>query len=294
MNGRNVQIRLGGPLTPVVKGIMITNALFFLLQKIIGNFSPDVIETYFGLSYLGIFQDLRIWQILTYMFLHGSWFHILFNLIGLWMFAGELEELWGSKQFLKYYMITGIGAGIFISLMNYFIYTKYSLSPITIGASGAIYGILLAYGLTWPNRQVLLYFVIPIKIKYLVIAFGVIEFMGTLSTITSSQGNISHIGHIGGIITGLIYIFAKYKPYSRRKKIAKKPINESSFSRFLKKHRLNKKKKEIEVRMAAKEIIDTLLDKIAKSGMSSLSERERKRLDWARKHYYPEEKETIH
>lgn len=294
MNGKSIQLRFGGPITPVLKVLMISCGSIFLLQQILDIISPGFLTAVFGLSYLGFFVELRIWQILTYIFFHGGWFHILFNLLGLWMFAGELENLWGSRRFLYYFLLTGIGAGVFILVMNYYVYSQYHISPITIGASGAIYGILLAYGVTWPNRKVLLYFVIPVKIKYIVLVFGLIEFFGTLSSISGNPGNISHIGHLGGLVTGAIYIFGKSRFFrSAQGRFGVK----KSHNPFLKKiHdvRMEKKRKEIQTRIKAKEIIDILLEKIAREGMSSLNTEERKMLEWARKHYYPEEKETMH
>jgi membrane associated rhomboid family serine protease len=294
MNGQKVQLRFGGPITPVLKVMMITCGSIFLIQQIMEIVYPGFLEVYFGLSYLGFFNELRIWQIATYMFLHGGWFHILFNLIGLWMFAGELESLWGSRRFLFYYLLTGIGAGVFILLMNYYVYAQYRMSPITIGASGAIYGILLAYGVTWPNRKVLLYFVIPVKIKYLVMVFGLIEFFGTLSSVSDNPGNISHIGHLGGLITGAIYLlgrsrFFQTKAVSSRLKKASNPLTKKIHNA-----KMEKKRKEIQTRIKAKEIIDMLLEKIAREGMNSLNAEERRMLEWARKNYYPEEKETMH
>jgi len=291
MHGRNVNIRFGGPLTPTVKKLMIINGGIFLLQQFTGLVKPNMLEYFFGLHHLGLFHEFKLWQVFTYMFLHGGWLHIIFNLIALWMFAGELEQVWGSKKFLRYYLYSGIGAGIFIALMNYFVFINYQINPVTIGASGAIYAILLAYGLTWPNREVLLYFLFPVKMKYLVIVFGLIEFFGTLSSAAGTGGNISHVGHLGGLISGFIFIMYRTK-FSGGKKASTKNINPLNTS--LKKIRIKKKKKEIETRIKAKEIIDELLEKIARSGMSSLSPDEKKRLEWARKHYYPEGDDTVH
>lgn len=293
MLGQNMNIRIGGPLTPVVKKLLILNAAIFIVQQIVGAFQPNAMELLFGLHHQGFMQELKLWQIVTYMFLHGGWFHILFNLLGIWMFAGELEQLWGSSLFLRYYLYTGIGAGIFIAAMNYFLYLKYQVDPVTLGASGAIYGILLAYGWTWPNRQVLLYFVLPIKVKYLVIVFGLIEFFGTLSSATGTGGNISHIGHLGGLISGLIFILIRMRK-THTSYTVKKEAADNVLSRAMKKRRMNKKKKEIETRIQAKKIIDELLEKIARHGMSSLSKKEKKDLEWARKHYYPENDEILH
>jgi membrane associated rhomboid family serine protease len=293
MAGQNINIRIGGPLTPVVKKLLIINGVIFIAQLIIGLFYPGAMEQIFGLHHQGFVQELKLWQILTYMFLHGGWFHILFNLLGIWMFAGELEQIWGSSLFIRYYLLCGMGAGLFIALMNYFMYTRHQINPVTLGASGAIYAILLAYGWTWPNRQVLLYFVIPIKVKYLVIIFGLIEFFGTLSTAAGTGGNISHIGHLGGLVSGLIFILIRMKK-TEKAETRIKVVNDNYISRILKKRRLNKKKKDIDVRIQAKQIIDELLEKIARQGMSSLTLKERKDLEWARKHYYPDNDEILH
>ena len=229
MYGQNVKLRLGGPITPIVKKLLILNGAIFLFQQFIGLIYPNVIERIFGLHHIGLLYEFKIWQLFTYMFLHGGWLHIIFNLIALWMFAGELEQLWGSKLFLKYYIYSGTGAGLFIALMNYIIFSRYQVSPVTIGASGAIYAILLAYGLTWPNREVLLYFIIPVKIKYLVIGFGLIEFFGTLSSAAGTGSNISHIGHLGGLISGLFFIVTRKKSSGRSyKKTSNKPGKKDS------------------------------------------------------------------
>ncbi len=285
-------LRFGGPITPMVKRLMIINGVIFLLQLIVGLVAPGRIEYYFGLHHIGLLHRFMIWQPFTYMFLHGNFLHIFFNLFALWMFAGELELQWGSNTFLRYYLFSGIGAGIFIAVMNFVIFEKYGSSPITIGASGALYAILLAYGLTWPNREVLLYFLFPIKMKYLVIIFGAIEFFGTISSAQGAGGNISHIGHLGGLVSGFIYIMYRVKisPLSRKRTKDKRGVVDE----YLKQSRLKKKQEEIETRIQAKLIIDRLLEKIAREGMSSLTPKERKELEWARKHYYPDDSTTIH
>jgi membrane associated rhomboid family serine protease len=287
MYQRNISIRFGGPLTQGVKLLMIINFSVFIIQQIAGLFEPNMLEVFLGISHNGFVSNLMLWQPFTYMFLHGGWFHIFFNLLALWMFGGDLESIWGKRKFLQYYIFSGIGAGLFIALMNYYVALSRGEFSVTIGASGAIYSLLLAYGLTWPNREVLLYFLFPIKIKYLLIAFGLMEFFGTLSTAGGSGGNISHIGHLGGLLAGfLLYKFFQKKSF--------KSSGASFFEKFMKKRRIEKKKKEIEVRIEAKQIIDETLDKIAKHGMASLSEEEKKRLEWARRNYYRSGNETIH
>jgi len=293
MYQRNVSIRIGGPVTPGVKFLMIVNGTVFLIQQIAGLIIPDgnLIEGLFGLSHNGFINSFMIWQPFTYMFLHGGWMHIFFNLIGLWMFAGELEIAWGKSKFLRYYILSGIGAGFFISLMNYIAFIKFGESAAlvtTIGASGAIYAVLLAYAMLWPDREVLFYFILPVKIKYLVIAFGLMEFFGTLSSAAGAGGNISHIGHLGGIISG--YFLIRFMRSSKSSVKFKK----SFIEKFKKQNRLNEKKKVIDTRIVAKKIIDDLLGKIAKNGMNSLTPEEKKKLEWARKHYYSSNDDILH
>ncbi|HEY1407238.1 MAG TPA: rhomboid family intramembrane serine protease [Spirochaetota bacterium] len=288
--GKTSGFRIGGPLTPAVKFLLICNFAIFIIQQIVALFSPELIDSLFGLSYYGIAQHHFFWQIFTYMFLHGGWIHIFFNLFSLWVFGGDLEQLWGSRRFISYYLFAGVGAGIFITLMNVFMTTRnpaLGFVP-TVGASGAIYALLLAYGMIWPNREVLVYFLFPVKIKYLLIFFGLIEFFGTLNSIRGVEGNISHIGHIGGLFTGFIILMAY-----RRKHPAYRSSS-SLFSFVARKIRNRRKQKLITTRIQAKETIDRLLDKIAKQGMSSLSHAEKKELEWARKYYYPSEDEIIH
>ena len=289
------QMRIGGPLTPIVKNIIIINVVVFLIQTISQDFGSNVLSTYFGLSHSGLIVNKYIWQVFTYMFLHGGWFHIIFNLLALWMFGGELERKWGSRYFLKYYLYSGIGAGFFIAIVNYLTYmpnTVFGHDPSTLGASGAILGILLAYGLTWPNKEILLYFVIPVKIKYLILGYGFISFYGTLVSLAGPHSdNISHIGHLGGLISG--YILFKYmKNNGMRNSSTSK--TDGFLNSYLRKKRLKRKKNVIENRIIAKKIIDTLLEKITKSGMNSLSSKEKKDLEWARKNYYPDKNDTIH
>ena len=294
MRGQNVNIRFGGPLTPVVKQLLIINGVVYLVGLIVeAIISPGFIANYFGLSHVGMFENFMVWQIFTYMFIHTQFLHLFFNLLALFMFGGELEQIWGKKLFLRYYLICGLGAGLFIALLNFYLFSSMGVSGPTIGASGAIYGILIAYGLTWPNREVLLFFVIPVKIKYLVAGFGVFSFIMTIESMQGGSGNISHIGHFGGLVTGLVYILWRIKPYQERYISAAK-MKDNPLSNAMKKSRVKKKKKDIETRIEAKKIIDDLLEKIARDGMSSLSAKEKKQLEWARRHYYPEDRDTLH
>lgn len=288
------QLRLVGPLTEMVKVLLIFNVAIFLFQQFARLVAPGYIEEFFALSHAGVAVYRRYWQLLSYMFLHGGWLHIFFNMFALWMFGSEIERHYGSRFFIIYYLLSGFGAGICIALMNWILSTAnpYNAIITTMGASGAVYALLLAYGMTWPNREVYLYFLFPIKMKYLVIGFGVIEFFGTLNTLGGGGGNISNVGHLGGLLTGLILFatgFARNVTQGSTGLFKKNPVGD-----FLKKQRLDKKRQQIEKRIKAKEIIDRLLDKIAAEGVQSLSAEEKNDLEWARRNYYPDNNETFH
>lgn len=278
--------RFGNPITPSVKKIIVFTSAIYLIQLVGNIIAPEFIETTFGIHHIGFVHQLKLWQPLTYMFLHGNFFHIFFNMFALWMFGSDLEELFGSKNFTRFYVYSGIGAGICIALMNMYIFNHYEYNPITIGASGAIYALLLAYGMIWPDREVLLYFLFPIKMKYLLLIFGGIEFFGTLASASGAGGNISHIGHLGGLITGFILLKSKFW---YRKKAFFNPFNS-----LYRNYRLARHKKRIEERIKAKEIIDSLLDKITRYGYGSLTPEEKRKLEWARKHFYPDNSDIIH
>ncbi|MBI5374841.1 MAG: rhomboid family intramembrane serine protease [Candidatus Schekmanbacteria bacterium] len=183
----------GGSLTPAVKSLIYINAGFFLLQ----TFTKDKILFIFGLIPKLVIGELYVWQLFTYQFLHGGLFHILFNMLALWMFGSDLERRWGSGFFMKYYFLCAIWAGISSTA-----FTPSSMVPI-IGASGAVYGILLAYGLLYPDRTILMYFVFPMKMRYFLILIGGIEFF---STISATNAGVAHIAHLGGMIFGYIYL----------------------------------------------------------------------------------------
>lgn len=183
----------GYGLTPVVKNLMIITGIVFFLQMFVSRW----FDLYFGLVPILVWKKYFLWQLFTYIFLHGGFPHILFNLLALYMFGGELENYWGSKKFLFYFFFCGIGAGICTV-----IFSPYQFVP-TIGASGAIYGLLLAFGWLFPNRPILIYFLLPIPAKYFVIIFGLIEFFSSMG---GSGGGVAHLTHLGGLLFGLFYM----------------------------------------------------------------------------------------
>jgi membrane associated rhomboid family serine protease len=183
----------GSGLTPTIKNLMIVMGAVFLLQTLVSS----GINFYLGLVPILVWKKYFLWQLFTYIFLHGGFTHILFNLLALYMFGGELESYWGSKKFLRYFFFCGIGAGICSVL-----FAPYQFIPI-IGASGAIYGILLAFGWLFPSRLIYIYFLFPIPAKYFVIIFGLIELF---SSMEGTGGGVAHLTHLGGLVFGLIYM----------------------------------------------------------------------------------------
>jgi membrane associated rhomboid family serine protease len=196
----------GSGLTPIVKKLLIANVAVFVASFLGAALGLGSVFQMLMLTPRSVTQTFAIWQLVTYMFLHAGFWHILFNMFGLWMFGGELERTWGSRRFLNYYFLTGIGAGLTIVLLG-------PSSPIpTVGASGAIYGILLAYGVLFPDRIIMVpiffFFFVPIPAKYLVMILGGIAFLSALS----SPGDlVSHTGHLGGMVVGLMYL--RGRPY---------------------------------------------------------------------------------
>jgi len=183
----------GYGVTPVIKNLMIIMGMVFLLQMFVTRW----FDIYLGLVPFLVWKKFFLWQLFTYIFLHGGFSHILFNLLALWMFGGELENYWGSRRFLRYFFFCGIGAGICTV-----IFTPYQFIPV-IGASGAIYGILLAFGWLFPNRLIYIYFLFPIPAKYMVIIFGLIELF---SSMEGTGGGVAHLTHLGGLLFGLFYM----------------------------------------------------------------------------------------
>jgi membrane associated rhomboid family serine protease len=185
----------GYGLTPVIKNLMIIMGMVFLLQMFVNSW----FDIFLGLVPFLVWKKYFLWQLFTYIFLHGGFSHILFNLLALWMFGGELENYWGSKKFLRYFLFCGIGAGICTVLFTPEIYQHIPV----IGASGAIYGILLAFAWLFPNRPIFIYFLFPIPAKYFVVIFGLIEFFASME---GPGGGVAHLTHLGGLLFGLFYM----------------------------------------------------------------------------------------
>ena len=334
------QIRMGGfnILPPGVKNLLIINILAFFATFVFLKTGRADLTELFGLHFPGA-TNFHVWQFVTYMFMHANFSHIFFNMFALWMFGAAVENTWGTKRFLIYYFITGLGAALvhylitffqihpMLTLLNQFLDSpsletyRYlaenakdirfhdmlsnnlmvlqqnpgSLDEIVnitanakaqyldsfniIGASGAVYCVLLAFGMLFPNDYIYVYFMLPIKAKWFVIIYGVIELVTGLST---SDG-IAHFAHLGGMIFGLIVILLwrrnernhngwimpeKEKTFRLRRKKDKYYVSTES-GRPLSDEEYNAK------RLEEKKETDRILDKISKGGYESLSSEEK-------------------
>jgi membrane associated rhomboid family serine protease len=200
-----------GPLSTALKALIGANVLMFVAQV----FFPILTDT-LGLHPAFVIGYLWVWQLGTYMFLHGGIFHILFNMLALWMFGTELERIWGTRYFLKFYFVTGIGAGfltVIFSLLP-FAFAQQLQHVNIIGASGAIYGLLLAYAMYFPDRPILMYFVFPIPARIFVAIMGAIAFFSSLT----DAGGVANATHLGGLLVAYLFLKnARLHPLSEMK-----------------------------------------------------------------------------
>lgn len=288
-------------LPTVVKNLLIINVLMFLATVTLERFSIDL-NGIFGLHFFKA-SNFRPYQIITYMFMHGNFGHLFFNMFALWMFGNTLENIWGSKRFLLFYMVCGIGAGLCQELVQYIQYATslanyanvnlggqvvpmatYLNMMNTVGASGAIYGLLLAFGMMFPDSMIYFYFLIPIKAKWFVIGYAVVELISGLT----GFDNVAHFAHLGGMLFGLLLILywrknpagpnkdfrklkevfqswkqksrTKYTPFEEVRDEPKVPRDDGEYNRQ---------------RAERERDVDALLDKISKSGYASLTDEEK-------------------
>ncbi len=238
------------PLGQGVVGILAVTGFFFLVQIVAPGLANSLV-----LNPRTVFSELKLYQLVTYLFLHGGFFHLFINLFVLFMFGRELEIRWGTGKFLFYYFFCGIGSGVLTGLFSQY--------PV-VGASGAIYGLLLAYGVLFPNRYILIWFVLPIKAKYLVVIFAVMEFFASMR---NTGDGISHISHLGGMVFGAILLaiwhFGKTSHHKKRSAILHDltggPMSPAN--------------------------IDRILDKVMRDGVESLTPDEKEILIRAGKFY---------
>lgn len=201
------------PLTPVIKKLIILNVAIWLVFVMIGQkfMNQDYVFQWFGLIPGRVFFDFWIWQPISYMFVHSNHiFHVVFNMLALWMLGSDLESKWGGKFFLMYYMVTGIGAGILyviVTLLYTLIFSGGAdpvLATPVIGASGAVFAIMLAYGILFGERVIYFFMVFPMKAKYFVMILGGIEVLNLLNS--GMSGQVSNLAHLLGLITGFTYL----------------------------------------------------------------------------------------
>ena len=300
----------------VTKNLLIVNVVAFLVCYLFGkdasgNFMlNDILGLHFFMA-----SDFHVYQLITYMFMHGGFEHIIFNMFALWMFGCVVERVWGAKKFLFYYIACGVGAGLFQEAAQYvsYLYNDFSAYQFivdangtrlpmgdylnlwtTVGASGAIYAILLAFGMIYPNERIFIFpLPVPIKAKYFVIGYAAIELFSALAT---RGDGVAHIAHLGGMVFGFFMI--RYW----RKQMEGGYHNSSTQDAFDKvrnmfggrnkytKHRFDYTRNENyttdfqptdqdEQRKKANQVeIDRILDKIRKSGYDSLSKEEKQTL----------------
>lgn len=290
-------------LPDVVKHLLIINVLMYLATITLERFGIDMTGL-FGLHFFKA-SDFRIYQFVTYMFMHGSFAHLFFNMFALWMFGNTLENLWGSQRFLLFYLVCGLGAGLCQELVQYIQYTStladytsvntgsqvipmaaYLNRMTTVGASGAVYGLLLAFGMMFPDSRIYLYFLLPIKAKWFVIGYAVIELFSGLA----GSDNIAHFAHLGGMLFGLILILywkrnglsgpnfdlKKWKGWFWRmkEKMGNKRMKYTKYEEV--RDEVPRNDGEYNRQRAEKERnVDAILDKVAKNGYESLTKEEK-------------------
>jgi len=196
------------PLQPVTRALLLINvAAFFLFTG--GLLSPGLIES---LMLWPIGPHFMPWQLVTYAFLHLTFAHLFFNMLGLWMFGSELERIWGERRYLQFYFASLLAAGITQLLVTNLMGNE---AP-TVGASGALFGLLLAFTMMFPNRIILLFFIIPMRARWLVLLYGVLELY---QGIYVNQDGVAHFAHLGGMLGGLLMIryWRGQSPFGRRR-----------------------------------------------------------------------------
>lgn len=268
--GARPKFRFGpGRWGPAVKTLILANVAIYILQSF-ANLIP-----LFALTPGDFYTKFPLWQPLTYMFLHGGFGHIFFNMLMLWMFGVEIEERLGLRSFLRLYFFSGFGGALAALIFDYG-----SMSPI-VGASGAIFGVLVAYWRFFPERTILLYFVIPVKIKYMI---PVMVGLGLYATMTSAGGNIAHLAHLGGAAVGFIMTRAGARGgdpgvartaggpgfFERRRNRKKEKTRENLTAKF----ENNRQQAEDTMRR-----VDAILDKINDVGIENISQEDRKFLE---------------
>lgn len=296
----------------VTRNLLIINVLVYLLASVVELGGKSLTD--WGALHFFMASDFHVYQFITYQFLHGGFTHLFFNMFALWMFGCVIENVWGPKKFIFYYIFCGVGAGLCQEMVQYISFAADGLTSMdpgqvlnvngqhlmtvdqimnlssTIGASGAVYGILLAFGMTFPNERIFIFpLPIPIKAKWFVAIYAIIEFVSAMSSVGDG---VAHMAHIGGMLFGFLLIlywrkrpnsyfnvdatrqfFDRWSRTSRTRQTSYTSYtSNSSYSRPEDDMEYNARKK------ARQEEIDKILDKIRVSGYDSLSKEEKRRL----------------
>ena len=294
----------------MTKNLLIVNFLAFAATWVLELRGIDLTQL-LGLHFF-LASDFQIYQFFTYMFLHGGFTHIFFNMFALWMFGSVIERVWGPKKFIFYYIACGIGAGITQELVQYATYTIESISAYqyvnaggvqmttdayinlwtTIGASGAVYGILLAFGMIFPNERLFIIpFPFPIKAKWLIVGYIAIELF---SAMTGPGDGVAHMAHLGGMLFGFLLIrywqkhpdssqsFGRSRGQEFFENMKRRYDQRQQQSSHMKAEQTDPRRESDEEYNARKrknqEEVDAILDKIRKSGYDSLTKEEKKKL----------------
>ena len=295
----------------MTKNLLVVNVLAFIATFVLERSGIDLTRM-LGLHFF-LASEFHIYQFITYMFLHGGFTHILFNMFALWMFGSVIERVWGPKKFLFYYICCGVGAGFTQELVQYITYEMEGMAAYqyvnaggvqmttdtyinlwtTIGASGAVYGILLAFGMIFPNERLFIIpFPFPIKAKWLIVGYIAIELFSAMS---GPGDGVAHMAHLGGMLFGFLLIrYWQNHPdssnnfgRSRGQEFfdnLKRKYDARQNQQHMKAERTNpdmrrETDEEYNVRQRKnQEEIDAILDKIRKSGYDSLTKEEKKKL----------------
>ena len=295
----------------MTKNLLVINVLAFLATYVLQRSGIDL-NALLGLHFFKA-SNFHVYQFLTYMFLHGGFTHILFNMFALWMFGSVIERVWGPKKFLFYYIVCGVGAGIMQEMVQYVNYVVQGLAAYeyvnmggaqismdsyinmwtTIGASGAVYGILLAFGMIFPNERLFIIpFPFPIKAKWLIVGYIAIELFSALS---GPGDGVAHMAHLGGMLFGFLLIryWQRHPDSSQRfgrsygqeffdnmrRRYEDRQRRQHHADMHAEQSRRRETDEEYNQRQRQnQEEIDAILDKIRKSGYDSLTKEEKQKL----------------
>jgi len=259
----------GYRMTPWVKRIIAVNAVMFVVVNWIQAIPLTAAVQYLGFN---VSEALREpWTIISYMFVHAGFLHVFLNMLMLFFFGPPLEERWGGKAFIKYYVICGIGGALFTLVFG---------GGTIIGASGAVFGVMLAYALNWPDSLIWIQAIFPVKAKYLVLFLGALSFF---SAFAGAQDGIAHFAHLGGLVVGYVYLkkvwevqarWEGLKKRLRRRRLSVVPGGSGDGTRGP-----SQLTPDADEEARILEVVDRLLDKIAAHGLESLSAEERRFLD---------------